>query len=528
MSADGTVLVVDDEAELRDVLAEFLRMSGYEVLLAADGKEALEHFHARHPAVVLTDLRMPRMDGSTLLRMIKRVSPQTQVLVMTAYADLDSAIDAVHDGAFDYLLKPLTLANVDRRIGQALERRRLARERETHLVELEKQVRSAEASLQQSQLRLRALFDGIPDALLIIDRTLTIQTANEAAAVMFGLTAATLVGGNCCRLVCGRDEPRTQCPVVGTFATGQFAFGKMLRKCLGQNRGRRDFEVRSYPIELAPDGSIPTVLEHFRDVTARRRAEKKYRALEAQHKVDETVQVIAGLAAGTAHDFNTLLTIIKGRAQGLLETLPDSDPRRRDVEGIAATVARGTRLVQGLIAFRGTDLGETRPVTVASLIEEMVPTVRSLLGNHITLEVLVRPAPWRVHAATTQIEQLVLNLATNARDAIAAARRQPPGGTVTVEVGNVEVEATGAAIDGPPPGRWVMIAVTDDGCGMTPDVRRRIFEPFFTTKIPGTGTGLGLPTVAWIVKRCAGHLVCESRHGLGSSFRIYLPRDEKT
>ena len=526
MGKDNTVLVVDDERDVRDIVGEYLLAQGKEVLLADGGASALEIFREEHPPVAVIDYRMPKMDGVTLMRAIKSLRPQTEILIVTGGADLRSATEAVRQGAFDYLQKPLDLGALGRRVDQALDRYQLVSAKEALLEELEQRVLARTAALEESQGRLRALFNGVSDPLLIVDETLTILGANEGAAVHAEARADRLVGQKCYQALWGRHLSCAQCPVVLTFATGRPAVVARSRD-LGSIRGQREFELRSYPMETAP-GAPKEAVEHIRDVTDHRRAEEGRRALEAQRKVDEALRMVGSLAAGAAHDFNLLLSIVKGSAQFLLEAIPAPDPRRSDAERIDATADRGRRLVKELMALGGTRLTEAHSVSVAEVVEEMMSPIRHLLGDDIVLQVHTSDGLWRVWADPEQIEQVVMNLVVNARDAIAAAGRQPRGGTLAVELANVDVEATSDAVvsAGPPPGQYVLVAVTDTGCGMAPEVRSRIFEPFFTTKAPGKGIGLGLATVSCIAKLYGGYVTCESESGQGSTFRVYLPREK--
>lgn len=521
------VLVVDDDPEVLDLMAEFLRGLGIEVRMARDGGEALQVFGAEPLPLVITDLKMPGMDGLELMKAIKEASPQTEILIITAHGDLDSAIQAVRHGAFDYLPKPFHLETVGRRVTQALERHGLVVQAETLLRELEQRVEARTAALEESQRRLRALFNGIPDPLLIVDETRMILAANNGAAAHSGAPSEDLVGRKCHQAIWGRDTPCQGCPVVRTFATGQPALGTMTRDA-GREGGRREYDCRSYPLETAA-GARKEAVEHLRDVTEQRQAEEASRALEAQRKVDEAIRVISGLAAGAAHDLNTLFTIIEGSARFLLEATPGGDPRRSDGERIFTTAERGLRLVRELLAIGSVSPAAVHPVNVARLFGAMLPALRSLMGDQIALNVRAPRRPWRVRANPAHIEQLIMNLVANARDAMAADRGRLPGGTLTLEISNVAVDETSPpmAIEGLAPGKYVMLVVRDTGCGMPPEVRRRVFEPFFTTKAPGKGTGLGLATVEWVVRRYNGHVACETEAGRGTTFRVYLPRCEK-
>ncbi len=261
----------------------------------------------------------------------------------------------------------------------------------------------------------------------------------------------------------------------------------------------------------------------FRDITQRKRAEMLRLELEEKLRRAERMEALGKLTGGVAHDFNNHLSIIKGSVQFLLAGLAATDPLLADVERIDRAADRGTQLIRHLLMVCRGEPAEPQLLDIASLVPEMVPMLRLLLGRQITLRVKLAPMLWAVRGDPVQIERVIMNLVTNARDAILSGGSA--SGTVTVEAANVEADPEAHSRNGRP-GQCVMLAVHDTGCGMTPEVRRRIFEPSFTSKEPGKGTGFGLATVADIVKRLRGLIACESEPGQGTTFRVYLPRDD--
>jgi len=383
------------------------------------------------------------------------------------------------------------------------------------------QVQVLREELSASGRRTLAVFNSIADSLVIVNREFSIVQANEAAAALSGVPAQQLIGRKCYRELFAREEICPDCPVLATFAMGGPALVSMHRE---DRSGSREVEVRSYPV-LSGAGVTHEAVEHIRDVTEHKQAEEERFALRADRDED-AMRVIGRLTAGIAHDFSHQLTVIKGCVQFLLDAMPADDPGREDAERISATVDRGAKLVRQLLAS-GRELKiQPRPPNLADLVNEMAAMFRPLLGEQVLFRVHAAPGLWRARVDPGRVEQVIMNLVVNARDAMVAPGECFPTGTLTVEMANVELDA-GAfqpSVDRVAPGKYVMFVVSDTGSGMTPEVKRRIFEPFFTTK--ETGTGLGLSTVFGIVKQYRGYVFGESEPGRGSTFRVYLPRAE--
>jgi two-component system NtrC family sensor kinase len=255
-----------------------------------------------------------------------------------------------------------------------------------------------------------------------------------------------------------------------------------------------------------------TKLQH--EVTRRERTEL---ALQQALKME----AVGRLTGGIAHDFNNLLTAILGNVDLALRRVPEGDDRlRRSLSAARQASERAASLVQRLLAFSRQHPLEEKAVDLNRLVQGMSELLRRTIGETITVETVLAGGLWKTAVDPNQLENAILNLAVNARDAM------PDGGRLTIETANTYLDEAYVAANGNdiPQGQYVMIAVTDTGTGMTPDLIEHVFEPFFTTKPTGAGTGLGLSMVYGFVKQSRGHIKIYSEPGEGTSMKIYLPR----
>jgi PAS domain S-box-containing protein len=256
------------------------------------------------------------------------------------------------------------------------------------------------------------------------------------------------------------------------------------------------------------DGSIEDITQH--------------RQLEERFQQAQKVQAIGQLAGGVAHDFNNILTVINGYSQ-MLMTDPDiSSENRASLANIRDAGVRAAALTHQLLAYSRKQLLQPRIIQLNAVTAEMDPMLQRLVGENIRIRTIGTSGLAAVKADPSQIQQVVMNLVVNARDAM------PAGGQLTIETANVTLgEDSVRRYPDLVPGNYVMLAVSDTGTGMTPEVQARLFEPFFTTKAPGYGTGLGLATCHGIVKQSGGHIAAYSEVGHGTTFKVYLPSVEK-
>ncbi|HSN89670.1 MAG TPA: ATP-binding protein [Anaeromyxobacteraceae bacterium] len=289
---------------------------------------------------------------------------------------------------------------------------------------------------------------------------------------------------------------------------------------------RRRLDGTTFPVEIHVQHLVFEGEEYafafLRDLTERAHAEEALRRTQEQFLQAQKMEAVGRLAGGVAHDFSNLLTVILSCAQSLGESLPPGDPRRTSAEDIMRAGRGAADLTRQLLAFSRRQPIAPRVLRLGDLVAGTEKMLRRLIGEDVGLALAGASSPWRVRVDPGQMEQVLLNLAVNARDAM------PSGGRLAIEVSRRQL--AGSLVDGGatvPPGRWVVLEVADTGSGMDEDVRRHAFEPFFSTKPQGQGTGLGLATVYGIVRRVSGHIALDSAPGSGTTFRIYLPEADE-
>jgi len=375
--------------------------------------------------------------------------------------------------------------------------------------------REAEEALRRSDERFRAILERTTDALLVVDADTRITWASPSAHEIYGVAPEELIGQSSIELV--HPDDRRRLGATPEEVRARRAAPGILR--LDEVRVRhRDGTWRLVQAETrnllhvpAVEGIVVTV----RDVTEQRRLEQQY--LQAQK-----LESVGRLAGGVAHDFNNLLIGILGYADLLEEDLRAGRPSLEDLGEIRKAGERARDLTSQLLAVARRQVSEPRVVEVNGVVRDSEKLLRRVLGEDIDLSVQLEPAPWKVKVDPTSLQQVVLNLAVNARDAM------PRGGKLTIETANVELDQRYAlGHEGVPPGPYVLLAISDSGQGMSTEVQAHAFEPFFTTKAPGAGTGLGLATVYGIVKQAGGHIWLYSEPERGTTFKIYLPRTDQ-
>jgi two-component system cell cycle sensor histidine kinase/response regulator CckA len=299
--------------------------------------------------------------------------------------------------------------------------------------------------------------------------------------------------------------------MIGLSVVLCIIYGMILYLGIGRTSPLREGQLLRIPVLL--------ILATFYGVTAERvRADVGKRAsLEEQLRQSQKLEAIGRLAGGIAHDFNNILTAIMGYSALLQAGLHEKDPARQEIEEIKKAVRRASSLIQQLLAFSRRQVLQLKVLDLNTVVMNIQQLLQRLIGEDIELVILPTPALRHVKADPGQIEQVLMNLALNARDAM------PQGGKLTIETANVTVDEAFARRHLISPGPYAMLSVTDTGSGMDADIQAHIFEPFFTTKEPGKGTGLGLATVYGIVKQSGGSVFVYSEPGRGATCKIYLP-----
>lgn len=290
------------------------------------------------------------------------------------------------------------------------------------------------------------------------------------------------------------------------------------RQLIRKDGGVLETLMRTVPL-YEEDGRMCGERAMYIDISQRRTAEREIFSLQAQLLQSQKVEAIGRLAGGVAHDFNNVLTAVLGYSQMLLEQIDEDKPMYADLKEIQRAAERAASLTRQLLTFSRQQVLDLVVIDLNRVVSEFEQMLQRLIGEDVIMTTQLAPAPCVIKADQTQLEQILVNLAVNARDAM------PSGGRLTIETANITY-ARAHAGDGEtvPPGRYVRLSVSDTGCGMTPDTRVRVFEPFFTTKEKGKGTGLGLATVDGAVRQLGGFIFVRSQLQQGTTFEIFLPR----
>jgi len=372
--------------------------------------------------------------------------------------------------------------------------------------------KQAEAAIKFSEEKFSKAFRLSPDAMSISDlETGCYLEVNEAYEKMFGFTEGMVIGRSPLELKIFQN-PEIYEQMQKTLREQGYLHNVETR----MNTFGGEVLTVLHSLETIDLGERKYILRVSRDIT-------RQRELEEQVRQSQKMDAIGQLAGGVAHDFNNILAVIQMQAELLKGSGNLSGQQIEFADGICAATHRATSLIRQLLVFSRKESLRQQDLDLNESISHITKMLERTLGSSIRIQFKFSLQPLFIHADSGMIDQILMNLAVNSRDAM------PRGGQLSIEISGVEFdETTAKQLPRARPGKFVCLAVSDTGCGILPENLSRIFEPFFTTKAVGKGTGLGLATVFGIVQQHSGWINVQSEPGHGTTFRIYLPRLEKT
>ena len=530
LGANTRVLLIEDSAADARLLQEFLRETldyTFELTHVERLGKALQQLQNNSFDVILLDLTLPDSDGLSSLDLLLAQAPSIPVVVLTNTNNPDLAIEAVRQGAQDYLIKRQMHHEVlVRSLRYAIERKQQAEALRVANEALENRVQSRTQELELTNQRLRQEVDyrqTVQERLALAQkasktgifewniRSNEVTWSAELEA-LYGVSQGDFDGHHdtWLKTIHSEDRPRIEQELWRSVTVGS---GLNSEFRISHPNGTRWIRVKS-SIFNGEDGKPLRMLGIHLDIT-----EKKQ--LEAQFLQAQRLESLGTLASGIAHDLNNILTPILAAGQLLPVTLDTVDERSQQlIETLNHSAKRGTKLVQQILSFAKDSSSSNQVLSIEKLLLETNQIVQQTLTQTIQIQLNVPDDLWLIKGDETQLHQVFMNLCVNARDAM------PDGGTLRVSARNLLIDEPylqmhDAAMLGP----HVVVTVADTGTGIAPDIQEHIFEPFFTTKAPSQGTGLGLAAVLNIVKSHGGFITMQTAVGEGSQFHVYLPAD---
>lgn len=543
------ILVVEDSRTQAEAARAILEGAGYEVDVASSGEEALAFFDHDECDLIISDIMMPGMSGYDLCRHLKKDerTRATPVVLLTTLTDPMDIIQGLESGADNFVTKPYDPEYLIERVNTLLENRMLravgklkvgveimflgkkfvvstdreqildlliatfedvvranrALQQAQHEVsdakeKLEEYALALEGRVRTSEERYRALMHQAHDAILVVDVAGIIQSANARAEQLYG-PAQAVIGSH----------------VVDVIGIYPSTFERLLtvreleRSSVEHVSPDGELRILDYSASVTASGDEDLVLVIARDVTEQKELERRF------HQ-SQKLEAVARLASGAAHDFNNILMAIQTFGDLMMRQIPaDQERARASLEQIRKATRRGAWLTGQLLVFARGNVREFAEVDVNQVIRNLQPMLAQLIGEGIELDLRLSDVDAPVALEAGHIEQIVMNLVVNARDAMRS------GGNITIETELVDLEPLEEA--GRSGGPHSRIFVRDTGEGMSEEVASRLFNPFFTTKRSGRGSGLGLSIVEAIVTQAGGRIDVQSAPGEGTTFAISIP-----
>ncbi len=553
MPVSSRLLIVDDDDALRRSLANILESRGYQVEEAASGEEAVDMVMSKPFDLALVDIRLPDSEGVDLIPTLLGIRHDMVLIMVTAFATVENAVEALNLGATAYLTKPLNIEELFSVVSDQLDKRRLTRENQRLL-----QINAAVSEASLHFLDTRSLHS---TAELIVEKATELTGAEVGLLArvedeQISILAASRVA--CASMEDGashaKADPSRDENQGFAIEAGHTLLHAPLRE--GHAIIVNEFDAEAMAVMRAPEGhmaldcylGVPVVsgdetigllavanraggfgeeeagvLENLAASTAlvlqAARVEREREKAEEQLRAAQRLEAVGRVTGGIAHDFNNCLAVVLCYSEMLLEGFHAADPARDDVMTIRDSASAAAQLTGKLLAFSRQQVQRLEHIDLNRILRELEKMLGRVLGDHVELAVRTTGELGLVEADGAQLEQVIMNLAINARDAM------PDGGNLTMETHIVQLDDTYSSSKLPhvPPGPYVLLSVADTGIGMDEETKEHIFEPFYTTKEVGEGTGLGLSTVFGTVKQSGGFIWVYSEPGMGTTFKLYLP-----
>ncbi|MCB0043955.1 MAG: response regulator [Caldilineaceae bacterium] len=528
------ILIVDDCTANVKTLAGFLELYDYDVSIARDGEAGIERAKLIQPDLILLDVMMPGIDGLETCRRLKanKRTKNIPVIFMTVLAEIEEKVKGFEAGGVDYVTKPIqhseliarvkthiTLYRLQNDLEQRIERRtaalakahaQLQAEMTQRTIVLENQLEERKRAQEEREALLNAvqeqanrvvnIMNTVPAGIILMDSERRVVTANPIAGEELFAIAGVGVGGTITRM---GDRP------IGQFLKPSMA-GVFQDVIVEDDFSDRYFSVVARPIvaEQHPEDWVIA----FRDVTIERSLQEKAAA-------QQSLASIGQFSAGIAHDFNNILAVILLNTEFIQRKIQSDVVLHRSLEQISRQVHNASQLIQQITDYSRQAVLERRAIDLLAVVREQSKLLSQLLSSIYTLTItLGRIDGFSVYGDATQIQQVLMNLVTNARDAM------PNGGEILVGMSLVHSTETEKPLEALPPGEWIKLFVQDAGTGIPDNILPRIFDPFVTTKPIGKGTGLGLAQVQGIVTQHDGYIDVKTKAGQGTTFAIYFPK----
>jgi len=502
------VLILEDNPADAMLIEQCLRDSGlsFTAKRVETKKEFLQEIQHNNPDLVLSDYRLPDFNGMDALTCVKKFAPEIPFIILTGVINEETAVDCMKAGASDYIIKD-RMVRLPEAVKSALEKASAVNER-----------KSAVMALQASEIRYRRLFESAQEGIILIEaESQKITDINPFMSKLLSCERQDVLDKELWEVGIFQNQEAFNQAFDKFQTEGQVYCEGMVLRTKGSEHRNIEMNCNSY---LANDHWV--IQCNVRDVSEKKRAEEDREKMRAQLFQAQKMEAIGTLAGGVAHDFNNLMTAIQVSSDVAMMKSGDGDAIVRELEEIRQAALRASGLIRQLLLFSRKHLMEFTAVNLNEGIDNLLKMLHRLIGEDIEIKTMLSPETQTIRGDAGNIEQVIMNLSLNARDAM------PQGGMLTIKTENVTF---GADIRQTMPearaGHFVCLSVSDTGIGMESETLTRIFEPFFTTKESQKGTGLGLSVVYGIVKQHEGWIVVNSIPDEGTMFQIYFPVSEE-